>query len=261
MITNQLGVYGGDFSLLAPAVEAGLDFILDHFEFQDFIWPRTISTKTTRGRQILVYNKEEAFARFKQANFLDCRISAYPSPKYTRRQKKKLSFLFIDLDSQTLDLDKELECTLANIKLKFGNNDIEPAVLWSGKGYHIYLPVDAIVLEDESLFEEIEVFDPSRKFLQWSEQHLSNNKADPCHSLGVSFNNCMLRIPGSINSKVNRQVTVVQRWNGIKPIIRPLLYDFYIHLAHTKLEEIRDIKIRRSATARRYRSYWRTKNK
>jgi hypothetical protein len=39
MITNQLGVYGGDFSLLAPAVEEGLDFILDHCQFQDFIWP------------------------------------------------------------------------------------------------------------------------------------------------------------------------------------------------------------------------------
>ena len=80
MITNQTGVYGGDFSLLASAVKEGLDFILKHFDF-DFIWPRTISTKTTQGRQILVYNKVEAFARFKQANFLDCRISAYPSTK------------------------------------------------------------------------------------------------------------------------------------------------------------------------------------
>jgi hypothetical protein len=258
MIINQLGVYGGDFSLLAPAVEEGLDFILKHFQFQDFIWPRTVSTKTTRGRQILVYNKEEAFARFKQANFLDCRISAYPSPKYTRRQKKKPGFLFIDLDCQTLDLDKELVCTLANIKLKFDNKDIKPTVLWSGKGYHIYLPVDALVLEDESLFRDIEVFDPSRKFLQWSEQYLSNNKADPCHSSGVSFNNCMLRIPGSINSKVDRQVTVVQQWNGTKPGIRPLLYDFYIHLAHTKLIEVQGSKIKREPATRRFYSYWRT---
>ena len=92
MITNQSGVYGGDFSLLAPAVEQGLDFILEHFEFQYFIWPRTISTKTTQGRQILVYSKEEAFARFKQANFLDCRISAYPSSKYTRHIKQETEF-------------------------------------------------------------------------------------------------------------------------------------------------------------------------
>lgn len=55
----------------------GLDFILSHF--QESLWPRAISTHLTEGRQILVFNKEEAVARFKQSNFLDCRISAYPS--------------------------------------------------------------------------------------------------------------------------------------------------------------------------------------
>jgi hypothetical protein len=260
MITNQSGVYGGDFSLLAPAVERGLDFILEHFEFQFFIWPRAISTKTTQGRQILVYNKEEAFARFKQANFLDCRISAYPSSKYMRHIKQEPSFLFIDLDSQIPGLDKELGHMLANIKSKFENSNIEPTVLWSGRGYHIYLSVNATLLENESLFEDIEVFDPSRKFLQWVEQYLSNNKADKCHSIGVSFNNCMLRIPGSINSKVGKQVTVVQEWNKIRPSINPLLYEFYIHLATTKLREVQGIKTKREPTARRFYAYWRTQN-
>jgi hypothetical protein len=215
MNANKLGVCGGDFSLLAPAVEEGLDFILGHFDLGNFVWPRTISTKTTQGRQLLVYDRQGTLARFKQSNFQDCRISAYPSTKYTRHLKQKPNFLFIDLDSQALDLDKELSQVLTNIKIKFENNTIEPTVLWSGKGYHIYLPINAMTLENESLFEDIEVYDPSRKFLQWSEQYLSNNKADPCHSKGVSFNNCMLRIPGSINSKVDRQVTLVQRWNGI----------------------------------------------
>jgi hypothetical protein len=60
-----------------------LDFILDHFDFPETetekgsICPRTISTKTTEGRLILVDSREEALARFKQANYLDCRISAY----------------------------------------------------------------------------------------------------------------------------------------------------------------------------------------
>ena len=144
MNTNKLGEYGGDFSLLTQSVEEGLDFILGHFDLEDFIWPRTISTKTTQGRQILIYNREEALARFKQSNFQDCRISAYPSTKYTRHLKQKPNFLFIDLDSQALDLDKELSQTLTNIKLKFENNNIEPTVLWSGKGYHIYLPINAI---------------------------------------------------------------------------------------------------------------------
>jgi hypothetical protein len=138
---------------------------------------------------------------------------------------------------------------------------IEPTVLWSGKGYHIYLPIAALILEDESLFEDIEVYDPSRKFLQWSEQHLSNNKADPCHSMGVSFNNCMLRVPGSMNSKVNKQVTIVQSWNGIRPNIKLLLYDFYIHLVNMKLIELQGIKIKAPTNAKRYYAYWRTKKK
>jgi hypothetical protein len=158
-----------------------------------------------------------------------------------------------------LDLDKELRHTLANIKLKFENDKIEPTVLWTGKGYHVYLPVNALVLENWSLFEDIEVYDPSRKFLQWSEQYLSDNKADPCHSLGVSFNNCMLRIPGSINSKVNKQVTILHHWNCIKPSIRPLLYEFYIHLASTKLREIQGIKTKREPIARKFFTYWRNK--
>ena len=56
-------------------IEEGLDFILSHF--QEPIWPRAISSKTTECRQILVDNRKEALARFKQANYLDCRVSAY----------------------------------------------------------------------------------------------------------------------------------------------------------------------------------------
>ena len=42
-------------------IGGGLDFILRHFP--PTIWPRTISTRTTEERQVLVYSKEEAFAR------------------------------------------------------------------------------------------------------------------------------------------------------------------------------------------------------
>ena len=56
----------------------GLDYILRHFEHQSHIWPRTISTKSTQARQIVVNSKENALVYFKMANYLDCRISAYP---------------------------------------------------------------------------------------------------------------------------------------------------------------------------------------
>jgi hypothetical protein len=244
-------------------VEDGLNYLLWHFEVIDnsTIWPRTISTKATEGRQILVYNREETMTRFEQANFFDCRISAYPGHRKGTSVKIKQvpNFLFIDLDSKVMDLETELRQTLLNIKRQFEEDSIEPTVLWSGKGYHIYLPVNAIALEDESLFADIEVYDPSRKFIQWSEKYLTNNKADPCHSKGVSFNNCMLRVPGSINSKVDREVTIVQRWNGIKPSIKPLLYEFYIQLADTKLKEIQGIRIKKSTSKGKFYSYWRTR--
>ena len=55
----------------------GLNYILGHFQFQ-VIFPRSISTKTTEGRQIMVSSRQELIARFAQLNFVDCRISAYP---------------------------------------------------------------------------------------------------------------------------------------------------------------------------------------
>src|ERR1051325_5145006 len=71
----------------------GLNFLLSHFEVP--LWPRTISTKLTEGRQISVYNKEEALARFKQANLLDCRINAYPAYTGFRRiNRQPPNFIF-----------------------------------------------------------------------------------------------------------------------------------------------------------------------
>lgn len=59
----------------------GLGFILGHFAASHF--PRTISTRTTEGRQVTVNNEAEALARFKQANYLDS--SEYQSQKLSRQ--------------------------------------------------------------------------------------------------------------------------------------------------------------------------------
>ena len=60
-----------DHDLTEKQVTEGLDFILSHFE-KDSIWPRTISTKLTEGRQITVYSKLEAMSYYKDSNYLDC---------------------------------------------------------------------------------------------------------------------------------------------------------------------------------------------
>jgi hypothetical protein len=91
----------------------------------------------------LVYNREEALARFKAANFLDCRISAYPDyVEFDRINRQHPNFIFINLDRSGFKTERAhklaLSLTLKNIQEKLGGN---PTVLWSGNGHHIYQPV------------------------------------------------------------------------------------------------------------------------
>jgi hypothetical protein len=54
----------------------------------------------------------------------------------------------------------------------------------------------------------------------------------------------MMRIPGSINSKNNCEVRLVQEWNGVRPAINYLLADFCGYLANEKWQELRDQQLR-----------------
>ena len=97
-----------------------------------------------------------------------------------------------------LAIDQCLNITLRNFKERLDN--AHPTVLWTGGGYHIIQPTKAFLLEDLPVFAE-NFEQPSRKFLQFAEQYFTNNKADPSHTSTSSFKNCMLRVPGSYNSK------------------------------------------------------------
>ena len=232
-------------SLEAAAItlEQGLDFILNHFE--EPVWPRTIFTP--KEKQVLVYNKEEALARFKQANLLDCRINAYRAyTDFGHINRQAPNFIFIDLDLSRFNsmkaLDKTLRNVLKNIYEKF--NGAQATVIWSGNGYHIYLPIQAFILESESIFAEYG--QPSKKFLRFSEKMLTDNKADPCHSNNLSFKNCMLRIPGSHNSKCVRinnnnsgsttEVKIIRKWDGKRSAINWVLRDFRRYLIQEKID-------------------------
>jgi hypothetical protein len=234
----------------------GLDYLLTHFN--EPTWPRTISTKTTDKKQILVYSKEEALARFKQANWLDCRISAYPFyTEYKGINRQAPNFIFIDLDKATFKIEKArnnaLSKTLQNISQKLGFNS-KPTILWSGNGYHIYQPVDALVLEEHSIFAKFLYMKPSRKFIQFAESFLSENKADHAHNITVSLKNCMLRVPGSINSKNGQTVKLLQKWDGCRPKINPLLEDFYIYLSSLRIKELTNQQHNQSKNERYYQS-------
>jgi hypothetical protein len=235
---------------LADIIVDGLEFTLGHFE--EPIWPRTVSTHATKGAQILVYNKEQAIARYKQASLLDCRINAYPDyTEFKGINRQAPNFLFLDLDRSTFSSEKAFNTafnkTLRNLSDILGAKS--PTVLWSGNGYHIYQPLEAFPLEQEELFVSKSA-EPSKEFLQFAEQYLTNYKSDPSHH--PSFKSCMIRIPGSHNFKLvqknndianeSTEVKIKQRWDRVKPKINPLLYHFNIWLADKRIKEINELQ-------------------
>jgi hypothetical protein len=225
----------------------GLDFILSHFE-QPVIFPRTVmatellsKVQKKYQRFNLAYSREEALKHFKKYDFVDCRINAFPLLKEGATWQPEL--LFIDLDladfnsskNPTKSLDLALNKTLKNIKEKLNGFS---TVLGSGNGYHIIQPIECPILEEIEQFQKYGN-KSSEQFLRFSKNFLSNGKADRGHN--PSFRSCLLRIPGSINSKClndrdkrlsgDLRVKSLHRWNRIRPLItREFIEDFRTYL-------------------------------
>jgi hypothetical protein len=183
-------------------VQDGLDFILSHF--QEPIFPRKIMTKKL-GYQVEVFNKEEALEYFKDSNYEDCRINAYPSfTEYHGINRTPISFLMVDLDLKDFADEKKrgkavLNKTLQNFTESIGGN---PTVLWTGNGYHVYQPVSGFILEEYETFYEFTKYvdkDLTSMFIQFAEEHFTDYAADRLHNPTVK--SCLVRIPGSLNSK------------------------------------------------------------
>ncbi|HEY7079221.1 MAG TPA: hypothetical protein VH500_05935 [Nitrososphaeraceae archaeon] len=58
--------------------------------------------------------------------------------------------------------------------------------------------------------------------MQFVEDFLTNKKGD--HQHRPSINSCLVRIPGTINSKCGHTVRIIQRWDGQRPAIQYLLH-------------------------------------
>lgn len=220
-------------------ISEGLDFILSHFK--EPIFPRTISTNVTGGSQFMVTDKSQALTAYQSADCLDCRINAYPAyTGYKGVNRQEPNFIFIDLDGTNFVSPKALKLALTATLKNIGNYlHGKPTVICSGHGYHIYQPIEAILLEEISNFSDFE--QPSQQFLRFAERYLSGNKSDPFHN--PSFRSCMVRIPGSYNSRcilegTNSEVRVVQIWNGFRPGIKNILGSFYAYLVSEKLGRI-----------------------
>ncbi|MFY9795989.1 MAG: hypothetical protein WBF33_33765 [Candidatus Nitrosopolaris sp.] len=89
--------------------------------------------------------------------------------------------------------------------------------------------------------------------MRYAEELVTENKGDPVHSNTVSFGNCMIRIPGSYNSKYvqldkdkgevvavtpQSEVKIVQRWDGYRPNIRWLLKDYWLYRIQERNNEV-----------------------
>ena len=188
--------------------------------------------------------KQQALAYFKASNYEDCRIPAYPywRPSIASDYASIInpiapSIIMIDLDicnynKDIMLLNQALDDTLKRIKYRL---DAIPTVLWSGNGYHIYICIDAFILEDIVDFNIVE--HPSTKFLRFAEHYLSDGRSDPSHNHTVSLNNLMMRIPGSVNSKNNEQVQIIRRWDGKRPDMKSLIGSFYAYAMEESIKE------------------------
>ena len=158
----------------------GVDFLLKHLAKPQF--PRTIATKLTEGKQIIVASKEEALTCYKDSNCMDCRLAAYP---YTLNKSPQIiDFIMLDLDLNDFKYSRQKLDRALNKILRFlkSNFKIEPTVIWSGNGYHVFVPIEPLssTLENMSEFSKFE--EPSKKVLRWLEKYLSNGKSDSVHN-------------------------------------------------------------------------------
>ena len=115
----------------------------------------------------------------------------------------------------------------------------QPTVLWTGGGYHIYQSIRGIELD---YYKDFEFFDLNlfNEFLRFTKKFLSFDKSDKNNN--PSLKSCLLRIPGSINSKYTIEVKIIQKWNGYRPPITLLIGDFFAYVVDLKIK--RELELR-----------------
>ena len=145
-------------------------------------------------------------------NYEDCRINAYPSfTKYDGINRTAPSFLMIDIDLKDFGSKDKLDRAVNRILKKIESTMYgHPTTLLAGNGYHIYPPVAGSILDEEVFAKSTDSTgkDLTTKFMQFAEDFLANKKGDPQHR--SSINSCLVRIPGTTNSKCVQAVEILQ---------------------------------------------------
>ncbi|KAA2280247.1 DNA primase noncatalytic subunit PriX [Candidatus Nitrosocosmicus sp. SS] len=237
-----------------------IDFMLSHFKSQHELFPRTILLGDKKRWKVMDFDVNERncsdriFAYFRIYKFVDCRINAFPyrvkhSIDFDVKNMTSTSLIMIDLDMEYFDsreyLDKRLTKILNKLSQKF-KGMANPTVLWTGNGYHIYQPLNGIVFEEEQIFHNFLPYlnqkDLTTEFMRFAEKFFSDEKADPQHH--PSINNCLLRVPGTINSKNGKAVEIIQKWDGKLPNVKWVAEDFFDYLVDKRSLIIKEKKRR-----------------
>lgn len=243
-------------------IEESVDFILSHFQSPLSEFPRKIMTSRFSG-QFSVNSKEDLIKRYEQADFKDCRVNAYPEIiEKDRILVQPPNFVFIDLDLSNFSDDKKKLDKVKNSTLRKMEqlNGAQPTVSWTGNGYHIYLPIEVPVLDNEYVFSKDKFpnlfstkgkyshYYVSETFMQFAEDYFTGNKADPNHR--PKYKTCLIRIPETYNSKClskglskeESKVKILQKWNIRRTDVEPLVREFRIWLTQQEINLIRDKK-------------------
>jgi len=82
-------------------------------------------------------------------------------------------------------------------------------------------------------------------FIQFAEEYFTDYAADCLHNPTVK--SCLVRIPGSLNSKCiskaeDAEVQIIQKWDGVKPSIQPMLREFRRWLIQKKIDSFEELK-------------------
>jgi hypothetical protein len=211
-------------------------------------------TLTSKG-PMSINSKEEILQRCREADYKECLINAYPEIlEINGMLVQSPNFILIDLDLSlcktcvypTRKLDYILKQTLMQIK-----EDIhgQPTVLWTGSGYHIYLPVQVPILDTEFEFSKnrfknlfssgsrYQDYYVSEVFMQFAERYLTGGKSDLSHR--HRFSNSMVRIPDTYNMDSlskgmgleESRVKILQEWDRNLIEVKPLIQEFKVWLS------------------------------
>jgi len=189
-------------------------------------------------------------------------FSKYKDPRKTLDRSLKNTLKKISTVNQECLLSKssDLSNTYNNEDIKNNPQHLKstacPTVLWTGNGYHIYLPIQGIILDQYDQFSKdkfpnlFSTYDGkyygyfvSELFLKFAETFFTDGKADPQHS--PKFKTCLIRIPDTYNSKClskgvdveESKVKVIQKWNGYRLPIQLLTKYFWRWITQEEINQ------------------------